>query len=116
MPVKWNWLQVPATDDDSKTIQVLEHLECKLFEVTITVVPMNTKAELTAAKSLIEMASKVKGLADKLDVSKDEALSGEQRSAILDDTFGGEAEAIRYLPDSVDLLERATRERVPAVR
>lgn len=104
MPVKWNWLTVPAMDDDgSKTIQVLEHLECKLFEVTITVVPMNVKAELTAAKSLTEVASKVKDIAKELNIPEGEALSNEQRAAILDGAFSGEAEA-KALNESVTSL------------
>ncbi len=110
MPVKWNWLTVPAGDDGSKTIQVLEHLECKFFEVTITVVPMNEKAKLTAAKSLTEVASKVKGLVEELNIPETEAPSDEQKAAILEGAFGSEAEAkslresLTSLGDELDRL------------
>jgi len=103
MPVKWNWLTVPAGNDDGKTVRVLEHLECKFYEVTITVVPMNEKAKLTAAKSLTEVASKVQDIAKELGVSDTDAPSDEQKAAILDGAFGGEAEA-KALKESLTSL------------
>lgn len=45
-PVRWQWIE----EDTGR--EVLEHLECKLYEATITVQPMNEMAALTAAKAL----------------------------------------------------------------
>lgn len=102
MPVKWNWLNLEG-EDGAKTMQVLEHLECKFYEVTITVVPMNEKAELTAAKSLDLVASKVKDIAEKLDASEEEAPSDDQKAAVLTEAFGGEAEAVAFSKSLVEL-------------
>jgi len=99
MPVKWNWLTV----GEGAGSQVLEHTECKFFEVTVTVVPMNEEAKLTAAKSLTEVASKVQDIAKELGVSETDAPSDEQKAAILEGAFGGEAEA-KALKESLTSL------------
>lgn len=44
--VRWQYVQEDEGDE------VLEHLECKLYEVTLTVQPMNELAMITAAKAL----------------------------------------------------------------
>lgn len=44
LPVRWRW-----TDVDGR--RVLEHLECKAVEVTLTVRPANEQARITGAKA-----------------------------------------------------------------
>jgi hypothetical protein len=102
MPVRWNWLQL---EESGKS--VLEHLECKLFEVTITVAPMNELAELTAAKSLDLIASKVQDIAEQLESPEGVALSPEEKAAIFQETLGQEAAVLgKSLTDLSAQMER----------
>jgi hypothetical protein len=106
LPVKWNWLTmdeyVDGMDEDAKAAahsmdseaKILEHTEIKWLETTLTVIPMNELAVLTAAKSLDFAASRVKDIALALEPYLDAEPLNEERSAgILKDVFGTEAEA-----------------------
>ncbi len=96
-PVHWDFIDI-----DGRT--VLEHLECKVFEVTITVIPANEMAELTAVKSFDLASEKLKEFSDKLTtMSKSDAITEEERVSILEEVFGGKDKAVE-LSKSLDDL------------
>jgi len=96
-PMHWDFIDI-----DGRT--VLEHLECKVFEVTITVIPANELAELTAVKSFDLASEKLKEFSEKLTtLSKSDSLTEEERVSILEEVFGGKDKAVE-LSKSLDDL------------
>lgn len=98
----WKWITVGEEDDGAKQ-EVVEHLRGKFAEVTLTVVPANEKAHITAAKSLAAVASNASDIVERLGVPEPGALSDEQRAAFIEEAFGGEAEATALSKAIADL-------------
>jgi HK97 family phage prohead protease len=100
-PVKYGFIEDKASDR-----RLVEHTECKAYEVTLTAKPANEGAVITGAKTI--EVEKVKDILDTLHsvLPSEGDLAPEMKAKTLDEMFGG-AENAKTLSKSVeDLLAK----------
>jgi len=83
LPVRWDFMTL---DDGS---QVLEHLECKAYEVTLTVKPVMPLAVITGAKSIEAAPRVIAGALDMLNADLDADAPAEEAGRVLQEKLGG---------------------------
>lgn len=82
----------PGCKSDRGGTMVLEHTEAKLYEATVTAIPMNEEAEIIAAKTL-DLEGRLRDMGA-LEEVRSSTLSAKRRAELMRELFGDGADAI----------------------
>jgi len=94
-PLNWGFVKMDERD-------VIEHKECKLYEITVTPKPANEMAILTGAKDLTDSINGLLKYAEAIGEKLDEDAPSEERGRIIQEMIGG--------PDQIAVLSKSLQE------